>query len=134
MKYAFIDSNGVLTSWGFAEANGEDTRIEVADDFDHAPGSVRYDGSEWGPYDPQAIAPSVVSMRQARLALLEAGLLDDVAAALGALPSPQKEAAQINWEFAATVDRSSPLVATLAQALGLGAADLDQLFTTAAAL
>jgi hypothetical protein len=73
-------------------------------------------------------------MRQARLALLSAGKLDDVDAAIAALPSPDKEAAQISWEYSTEVRRDSDLVAQLAPGLGLDDAALDALFTQAATL
>lgn len=82
---------------------------------------------------PPAV-PTSVTMRQARLALLATGALAGVDAFIDALPSPQKEAARIEWEFAATVDRSSDLVVALAAALDLDAAALDALFTQAGAL
>lgn len=83
---------------------------------------------------PEPFIPSSVTMRQARLALLGAGLLAGVDAAIAALPSPTKEAAAIEWEYALTVERNSALVATLAGALNLGASALDDLFTAASAL
>lgn len=79
-------------------------------------------------------AGMVVTMRQARLALLGAGRLAEVEAALASLPSPEKEAAQISWEYAAEVRRISPLVSGLAPALGLDDAALDALFDAAAAI
>ena len=79
-------------------------------------------------------APRVVTMRQARLALLGAGLLAGVDAAIAALPSPTREAARIEWEYAATVERGSALVTTLGGALDLDDAALDALFAAAAAL
>lgn len=79
-------------------------------------------------------SPQVVTMRQARLALLGAGLLDDVDAAINSLPSPQKEAARIEWEYAAEVQRNSGLVHGLGEALGLDAAGLDALFVEASKL
>ena len=80
-------------------------------------------------------AVNVISMRQARLALLEAGLLDQVEAALAAIEDPRlRQRAQIEWEYAATVERSSAWVQTLAGALGLTAAQLDTLFAEAAKL
>lgn len=85
------------------------------------------------PREPDAI-PQSVTMRQARLALLQAGLLDDVAAAIAALPSPQKEAAAIEWEYSQTVERNRPFVLTLGPALGLTSAELDALFVQAATL
>lgn len=81
-----------------------------------------------------ASIPASVTMRQARLALLSVGLLDDIAPAIASLPSPQKEAAQIEWEYSQAVDRHRPFVLTLGAALGLDSAALDQLFITAAAL
>lgn len=78
--------------------------------------------------------PSVVSMRQARLALLGAGLYDGVNAAIDSLPSPQKEAARIEWEYATEVQRTSGLVPTLGAALGLPESQLDSLFVTASTL
>ena len=79
-------------------------------------------------------APSVVSMRQARLALLGAGLLASVDAAIDGLPSPQKEAARIEWEYATEVQRSSGLVPMMGAALSLAEAQLDSLFITAVTL
>lgn len=74
----------------------------------------------------RARIPTVVSMRQARLALLGAGLLDDIEAVI----AQQSAAAQIEWEYAQTVERTHPLV----QSLGLSEAQLDELFLQAASL
>ena len=82
----------------------------------------------------RALVPPSVTMRQARLALLGAGLLASVDAAIDRLPSPQKEAARIEWEYATEVQRSSGLVPMMGAALGLDDAALDALFTEAAAL
>lgn len=78
--------------------------------------------------------PRVVTMRQARLALLQAGLLGTVSAALTAAEGAAGEAARIEWEYAATVDRDSPLVVGFTAALGLAPDQLDSLFTVAAGL
>ena len=78
--------------------------------------------------------PASVTMRQARLALLAAGVLDAVAPGIAALLSPQKEAAQIEWEYSQTVERHRPFVLLLGVALGLDAPALDALFIAAAAL
>ena len=82
----------------------------------------------------KASVPSSVTMRQARLALLGAGLLASVDAAIDSLPSPQKEAARIEWEYATEVQRSSGLVSMMGVALGLDDAALDALFIEAAVL
>ena len=75
-----------------------------------------------------------VTMRQARLALLGAGLLDDVDAAINAMPEPQRTVARINWDYSSTVERDSEVLVALAASLGLAESDLDNLFTTAASL
>lgn len=104
-----------------------------------------YDGT-WNIFDQSALdaeaerlatvwrSGASVSMRQARLALLQAGKLSDVDAAIAALPSPEKEAAQIEWEYAAEVKRTSRLVENLTPALGLSEAEMDGLFKLAATL
>jgi hypothetical protein len=74
------------------------------------------------------VIPTSVTMRQARLALLGAGLLDQVNAAI------TDPAAQIEWEYATTVERNSPLVQNLSIGLGLTEEQLDSLFTTASTL
>lgn len=91
-------------------------------------------GDYVAPPPPPEPVPQEVTMAQARLALLGAGLLDKVAAALAALPSPQKEAAQIEWEYRPTVLRTSALVVALAPALSMSSAQLDELFIAAGKL
>lgn len=79
--------------------------------------------------------PQQITMRQCRLQLLAIGLLDSVDAAIAAIPdAAQRHASQIEWEYAATVERSSAWVQTLAGALGLTAAQIDDLFREAAKL
>ena len=80
------------------------------------------------------VVPSAVTMRQARLALFGAGLLDDVDAAINALPSPQKEAARIEWEYSQEVQRHNGFVSVLAPLLSLTDAQTDALFVQAAKL
>lgn len=78
--------------------------------------------------------PAAVTMRQARLALLQAGKLNAVNAAIASMPGVQGEAARIEWEFSNEVQRAQPLVAALAPVLGMTSSQLDQLFITAAGL
>lgn len=94
------------------------------------------EGNTPEPADPIVpVVPQSVTMRQARLALMGASLLDDVYAAIAAIPDPvQRKAAEIEWEYAQTVDRNSPFTQQLAAGLNLTAEQLDQLFTTAATL
>ena len=74
--------------------------------------------------------PRVVTMRQARLALLSNKDLQRVDAIIKGSP----ESVQIEWEYATTVDRDSDLVKGLAIVLGYSETTLDQLFSRAASL
>lgn len=76
--------------------------------------------------------PQEVSMRQARLALLADGRLDDVETALAALPGDAGRAARIEWEYAGTVTRDSDLIISLGAQLGLTDQKIDDLFRAAA--
>ena len=73
--------------------------------------------------------PQQVTMRQARLALLGAGLLDDVEVVIAAAG----RAAQLEWEYASVVDRSNLAVAAVQQQ-GMTDAQIDDLFREAAKL
>ena len=86
-------------------------------------------------FEPMSsIVPSGVTMRQARLALLDAGLLANVQPAINSLNEPDKTKAQIEWEYSNALERGNPFVATLGAALGLDAEALDDLFIQAAQL
>lgn len=75
-----------------------------------------------------------VSMRQARLALLQYGLLQQVNAAIAAMEEPAKTLIETEWEYASVVDRSSPWMGQMAVALGLSETQMDELFKLAATL
>lgn len=84
--------------------------------------------------DPGPEVPHEVTMRQARLALHSAGLLDAAQAVIDALPMPQRRQAQIEWEYALSVRRDHPLIALM---IGEGLAtaeEVDGLFVAAAGL
>lgn len=84
------------------------------------------------PVEPEPpFIPVIVSMRQARLALLGAGLLTTVNDAIAVMPGIEGEAARIEWEYATEVRRDSPLVVGLASVLGLTEGQLDSLFIAA---
>lgn len=86
------------------------------------------------PEPPAPTVPQSVTMRQARLALLQAGLLAQVDTAIDQLPEPDKTAARIEWEYSQEVQRDKPFVAMLALALGLDGEALDALFVHAETL
>jgi hypothetical protein len=74
--------------------------------------------------------PNQVTMRQARLALLQANLLDQTNAAVQSAGA----AAQITWEYASSIERNDPLLLQLQSVLGLTSDQMDQLFITASTL
>jgi hypothetical protein len=75
-------------------------------------------------------AVTSVSMMQFQLALLAAGKLDAVEAAI----ATADRAAQITWRTAAIVKRDNPLIALLAPAAGLSDAAVNALFEQASLL
>lgn len=143
-KYAVLNTDSTVVNlvlWDGDTENWEPptgcTAVVVPADSQVSIGYLFADGAFVAPPAPPAPPPAVpasVTMRQTRLALLAAGKLGAVDTAIAALPSPQKEEAQIEWTFATSVERSSPVVALLGPALGFDDAALDDLFTVAATL
>ncbi|WP_333822870.1 hypothetical protein [Pinisolibacter sp.] len=77
-----------------------------------------------------SLRPMTVSRFQARAALREAGLLETIDAAVAAADPITQEA----WASGGVFERTSPTIATLAGALGLGEQEIDALFARAAAI
>jgi hypothetical protein len=73
----------------------------------------------------------IVTMRQARLALLQLGLLTKVDTAV--LDSTDN-ALKIEWKYATDVRRDWPSLISVATALGMTSQELDDLFTLAKGL
>lgn len=83
----------------------------------------------------KALVPAVVTRRQARQALLMAGLLANVQPAIDALEDPmQRGMTQIEWDDSQEFTRDRPLLIQLATALGLDDVALDNLFIQAGGL
>jgi hypothetical protein len=76
----------------------------------------------------------VVTPRQARLALLGAGQLANIDAAIATLEEPTKSFVEIEWEYAVSIERMSPWVIAMTESLGMTAEEVDQLFEGAALL
>ena len=94
-----------------------------------------WDGDTFAaPPTAPAEIPQVVTMRQARRALRQAGIYEAVNAAIAAMPGDAGVDARIDWEFSSEVQRNQPLVLALGPALGLDAVQLDALFTAASTL
>lgn len=128
MKYLIITDNIVtniiLADEAFASSIGAVAAPEGVQIGD------TYDGKTFTPKSDSVPVPQSVTMRQARLALYSSGLLDAVSGAVAAGP----KSVQIEWEFAATVDRGWPTLAQLQTSLSLSDAQVDALFIQAAAL
>lgn len=87
-----------------------------------------------GTRQPSTTPLGTVSMKQARLALHQAGYLSGVEAVINSLESPLKETVKISWEYASEVVRTDPLIAVLAAALELTTNEVDTLFISAMSL
>jgi hypothetical protein len=133
--------------------NAEGTAITLDCEFSHLPGEIhpfcampidveahgrevyaRAVAGEFGqitPYvAPPPVIPKVVTMRQAKLALLQQGLLASVNAAI----EQSDEAAKIEWQYATEVKRDNSLVQAIASQLSLTKQQLDELFVLANSL
>ena len=77
---------------------------------------------------PQPVIIPTLSMRQARLALLSLGLLDEVEAAITTTEN------RIWWDYSPSVERSNPLVIAVLTALGKTSTEIDAMFISAAAI
>lgn len=106
---------------------------------------VKFEAGSWeyaeivtpepAPEPEQSRIPTSITPRQAKLALLSAGLLDDVDAAIEAIPdAATKRVAQIEWEYAQDVRRDWPMLNQVAAQMGMTDAQIDELFIMAAAL
>lgn len=82
------------------------------------------------PADPEPVPVQIVTMRQARLALHDAGKLAAIDAAVAQIGG----SAQIEWEYATEVRRDWPLVAQVAAGVGMSSEQLDALFEQASKL
>lgn len=83
---------------------------------------------------PPPAVPQSISMRQARLALLGAGLLATVETSIDNLEEPDKSAARIEWEYATEMRRDHHLIAALAVEMSLTDQQIDDLFIAAVGL
>jgi hypothetical protein len=125
--------------------NGVVVNTVEVETLDALPGLVAVQGSEgigWG-YDGSSFTPPAptpepipkeVTMRQARLALLDAGLLSSVQTAINSLQEPAKTKAQIEWDYSNALQRDNSFVSVLGVVLGLNEAALDSLFIAASKL
>lgn len=133
MNYAIIE-NGIVTNIIVADATFA-ASVGAVPAQDAGIGWSYSGGVFTAPAAPAPAVPHSVTRRQARQALLLAGLLDSVDPAIAAIPdTTQRRLAQIEWQDSLEFERQRPLLISLATALGLDSAALDQLFITAKTL
>lgn len=136
MKTHIIE-NGVVTNTIVATVEEAQAAFPSATCIEATEGGIgwTYDGSTFtppviDPIEPQQFIPTVVSSRQGKLALLDAGLLDDVEAAVAA----SSRAVQIEWIEATEFRRDWPTLVALQGTLGLTDQQIDDLFIAASRL
>ena len=130
MKYAIIENNVVVN---IAVADDPLAESWIASES-AAIGDLYEGGGFVKPPAQPAPVPAEVTMRQARLALLSAGLLDTAQGVIDALPMPARSQAQIEWEYALSVRRDHPLIALMISEGLATEAEVDGLFMAAAGL
>ena len=134
--YAQITENGVCTSVSELRDETDAPNMIALTSLDRTLLGRLWSGAAWGdaPAQPPGV-PASVTRRQARQALLLAGLLDKVEPAIAAIPDPvQRGMAAIEWADSQAFERDRPLLIALASALGLDDDALDNLFIQAAKL
>lgn len=118
---AELDADGIVIVKEVQEVT-EFVREFVAPDITEA---------EFDVYMKPILLPKVVTMRQARLALLDAGLLSTVESAI---TGGQDEALKIEWEYATEVRRDWQSLEDLVNSMGMPDDALDDLFILAGSL
>jgi len=86
------------------------------------------------PNDPPSVPDSLTAV-QIRLWLVAHGIsLEQVDAAIAALPDETREATRIEWEYSVTVRRVSSTLVAMAQSFGMDEGAIDAAFIEAASL
>ena len=87
------------------------------------------------PDAPVIVVPQVVTMKQARLALIQSGYISQVEAAFNAIPDEKEKATALTWwEYSLTVERDNKYVLMMLAVLKLTKEQGDALFVLAGAL
>lgn len=135
-RYGEVREGRVVWVFNGAQLPEYNPAMTVVDLTDHPQVDEGWivDGETFVPSTDRPRVPDSITMRQARLCLHKHGLLSGVQPAIDALPEPDKTAAQIEWDYSATVERDRGFVLQVAQALGLSDQQLDELFIEAATL
>lgn len=138
MKYYQDENNNVIAFTDIAIINNPDLiklTNKQLEAYNNKPDFGVWNGNEWiedielkKEYE-KSLIPKTITLRQARLYLLSIELLDDLENIIS-----QNRAYQIEWEYANNIERESPLVKILGQALELNDERIDEMFTEASKL
>ena len=128
MKH-YIDTNNQIHGIGEASDIDRDQSFLVQDSW-----TLLTDEEFQAAITPAPIQITSITMRQARLALLAHNKLSDVQTTIDSLPSPMKEQAQIEWEYASNIEITNPLIVQLMGSLGFTETTLSDLFVEASLL
>jgi len=77
----------------------------------------------------ETMPPQSITARQARIALLHNGLLDDIEAMLAI-----NREYQITWEYATEIERNHPIISAMALQTNITEEQIDNLFIYGATL
>lgn len=136
MIYIIVDENGLVINRivaGSGWVNDIPNSTAVAEtDVEYSIGGSYVNGVYTPPPEPEPVPVviNVVTARQARLALLNSGLLDQVEAAV----TQAGTEAKIYWDYSTEIHRDSPFIASIGQSLGLTDTQIDDLFKQAVTL
>lgn len=137
IKYLRVDAGGVAVERIEASEPVEtlyhaDVVAMLRPQGDAEIGWVWKDGAFEAPPPPPPAPPAaiIVSPRQFRLALLDAGLLDEVEALIA--DAKTSRALKISWEYATEIRGDDPAWPDMIAALGKTRADLDAVLAAAA--
>jgi hypothetical protein len=104
----------------------------VPPEYDAVNSSAFFEDGAWviKQFVPEVIVPDTITMRQCRLQLLA----DNDLAAVETAITGMNQAAQIEWQYATTVERDNVLFQSIATALGKSEQQQDDFFTNASTL
>ncbi len=124
-----IIKNNCIAAIVTDEYTGADEWMPIPDDFD--PNRI----NEYRRIDDQLVItpPQTVTPRQAKIALLQAGLLDEIETVIASIPDETtRRIAQVEWEYAQEFRRDWQLLNQLAEQAGISQDQIDELFIAAA--
>lgn len=124
MYYVFKKSTGEFAGSGLMEISNADYGSTLIEPPQGSNGVAFWTGQAWKINNPN---PGVVSPRQLRLAMIEAGI--DLAAIDHIIAG--NRTAEIEWEYATEINRSHVLLNQLADMMGLTTEQVDAVFAAA---